>query len=222
MSDRFDSEAFRARAQVMVETQLRGRGIRDERLLAAMARVPRHEFVAEWLAGEAYCDAPAPIGEGQTISQPYIVAAMLEALALRPEDKVLEIGTGSGYVAAILAELTAAVYTIERHRSLALAAQARLERLGYRNVAVFVGDGTEGLPEHAPYDAIVVSAAAPRVPPPLFEQLAEGARMIIPVGSSAGQDLELVRKVQNSPVAYRLDGCRFVPLIGSEGFKPEG
>jgi protein-L-isoaspartate(D-aspartate) O-methyltransferase len=214
-----EADPFRARAVAMVELQLRRRGIRDERVLAAMERVPRHEFVSMALAEEAYCDAPAPIGEGQTISQPYIVAAMLEALALRPRDRALEIGTGSGYVTAILAELTAAVFSIERYRALALAAHERLERLGYHNVGVFIGDGTEGLPEHAPYDAIVVSAAAPRVPPPLFEQLAEGGRLIIPVGTAAGQDLELVRKVRGHADTVRLDGCRFVPLVGREGFE---
>jgi protein-L-isoaspartate(D-aspartate) O-methyltransferase len=213
-----ESDPYRAQAAAMVELQLRRRGIRDERVLAAMERVPRHEFVPAALAADAYSDSPVPIGDGQTISQPYIVAAMLEALALRPTDRALEVGTGSGYVTAILAELTAAVFSIERYRSLAFTAHARLARLGYRNVGVFIGDGTEGLPEHAPYDAIMVSAAAPRVPPPLFDQLAEGGRLIIPVGTPIGQDLELVRKIGGSADIVRLDGCRFVPLIGREGF----
>jgi len=215
------SDAFHAQRVAMVELQLRGRGIRDPRVLAAMERVPRHEFLSPELQGEAYEDRPLPIGHGQTVSQPYIVAAMLEALEIQPSDSVLEIGTGSGYQTALLAELAGKVYSIERHAPLAERACQTLERLGCTGVRVLVGDGTEGLPNAAPFDAILVSAAAPKLPPPLLEQLAEGGRMIVPVGFAGGQELELVRKLQGQPSITRLDACRFVPLIGREGF-PSG
>ena len=215
------SDPFHTLRVAMVELQLRGRGIRDPRVLTAMGSVPRHEFLGPEFRREAYEDRPLPIGHGQTVSQPYIVAAMLEALELRPTDRVLEVGTGSGYQTALLAELAGKVYSIERHAALAERAQKALARLGYPEVEVVVGDGTEGLPNAAPFDAILVSAAAPRLPAPLLEQLAEGARMIIPVGFAAGQDLELVRKHQGRPLITRLDACRFVPLIGREGF-PSG
>ena len=203
----------------MVESQLRARGIRDERVLAAMFRIPRHEFVSEEHRDQVYEDHPIPIGEGQTISQPYIVAIMLEALALNPSDTVLEIGTGSGYQTALLAELVRQVYSVERYASLARAAQATLARLGFNNVEVLVGDGSRGLPDHAPFDAIVVSAAAPQIPPPLFEQLREGGRMVIPVGPAHAQELQLVRKHEGQPLVTVMEGCRFVPLIGSEGYR---
>ena len=205
----------------MVELQLRNRGIRDARVLAAMERVPRHEFLAPELQREAYEDCPLPIGHGQTVSQPYIVAAMLEVLELQPADRVLEVGTGSGYQTALLAELAGKVYSIERHAPLAERAEKALTRLGYSGVQVVVGDGTEGWPGAAPFDAILVSAAAPKLPPPLLEQLAEGGRMIVPVGRAGWQELELVRKEQGQPRISRLDACRFVPLIGREGF-PSG
>ena len=205
----------------MVEQQLRARGICDARVLEAMARVPRHEFVPAPLRDEAYGDHPLPIGEGQTISQPYVVAAMLAALELAPEDKVLEVGTGSGYQAAVLAELARAVYSIERHAILAQNAEAVLQRLGYNNVVVVHADGSQGLPQAAPFDAIVVSAAAPQVPPPLFEQLAEGGRMVVPIGGSFAQELQLVRKLAGKSQLSRLDGVRFVPLVGRDGF-PQG
>ncbi len=205
----------------MVETQLRARGVRDERVLDAMARVPRHEFVAERYLGQAYEDHPIPIGEGQTVSQPYIVALMLEALQLEPSDTVLEIGTGSGYQAALLAELCRHVYSIERHAALAREAEQALARLGYSNVTVLVGDGSAGLPQFAPYDAIIVSAAAPQVPPPLFEQLREGGRMVVPVGPAACQELQLVRKQDGEPLITLLEGCRFVPLVGGQGYPSE-
>ena len=203
----------------MVESQLRARGIRDERVLAAMLHVPRHEFVSEDYRDQVYEDHPIPIGESQTLSQPYIVAIMLEALALDSADAVLEIGTGSGYQTALLSEITRKVYSIERHASLARAAQDTLARLGYTNVQVLLGDGTHGLPERAPFDAIVVSAAAPQIPPPLFEQLREGGRMVIPVGPAHAQALQLVRKHDGQPVVTAMEGCRFVPLIGSEGYR---
>jgi protein-L-isoaspartate(D-aspartate) O-methyltransferase len=202
----------------MVELQLRGRGIRDQRVLEAMAKVPRHLFVAPAFAGNAYDDQPLPIGEGQTVSQPYIVAAMLESLSLKPSDKVLEIGTGSGYQTALLAELVAEVFGIERHASLTLSAQQVLERLGYKNVQLRTGDGSLGWPEAAPFDGIIISAAAPQIPPSLIAQLKDGGRMIAPVGTPELQELRLVRRVGEEIRSLRLDGCRFVPLVGEQGF----
>jgi protein-L-isoaspartate(D-aspartate) O-methyltransferase len=210
---------FLAQRRSMVESQLRARGIRDERVLTAMFHVPRHEFVSEEYRDQVYEDHPIPIGEGQTLSQPYIVAIMLEALALDPSNVVLEVGTGSGYQTALLSELTREVYSVERHASLAHAAEATLARLGYTNVKVLLGDGSHGLAERAPFDAIVVSAAAPQIPPPLFEQLREGGRMVVPVGPPHAQELQLVRKQAGQPVVANLEGCRFVPLIGSEGYR---
>ena len=199
--------------QSMVDSQLRARGVEDERVLAAMARVPRHEFAPERYRDQAYEDHPIPIGEGQTISQPYIVALMLEALALTPADRVLEVGTGSGYVTALLAEMVAHVFSVERHAALADAARDLLVRLGYTNVTVIVGDGSQGFPKAAPYDAIIVSAAAPEVPPALVTQLAEGGRMIIPVGSEDSQQLQLIH-MQNGQIRIEMrELCRFVPLV---------
>jgi protein-L-isoaspartate(D-aspartate) O-methyltransferase len=212
------TDSFFAQRQSMVESQLRARGIRDQRLLAAMLRIPRHEFVSADYRDQAYEDHPIPIGEGQTLSQPYIVAIMLEVLALEPSDVVLEIGTGSGYQTALLCELSRQVFSVERHASLADSAQAALARLGYTNVEVLIGDGSNGCPEHAPFDAIVVSAAAPQIPPPLFEQSREGGRMVIPVGPPHAQELQLVRKRAGQRVIINLEGCRFVPLIGSQGY----
>ena len=219
MHDPAQTDAYGEERLLMVEEQLRARGIRDERVLEAMARVPRHEFVSEEHRDEAYEDHPIPIGEGQTISQPFVVAAMLEALALRPEDVVLEVGTGSGYETAVLAELVRTVHSIERIAILAERARAVLQRLGYSNITVVHGDGSEGLPEAAPFDAIVVSAAAPRVPAPLLDQLRDGGRLVIPVGSGFAQELQLVRKIGTSATTLYLDGVRFVPLIGREGFR---
>jgi protein-L-isoaspartate(D-aspartate) O-methyltransferase len=218
MVPQLKAEAFAKQRQEMVEVQLRARGIHDERVLAAMARVPRQEFVSEEYWPQAYEDHPLPIGEGQTVSQPFIVALMLQALFLDGTETVLEVGTGSGYEAAVLAELSGRVYTMERHAPLAGSAEAVLHRLGHGNVSVYVGDGSQGLPERAPFDAIVVSAAAPRVPPSLFEQLREGGRMAIPVGPAYAQEFQLVRKQHGEMVITRLEGCRFVPLIGSQGY----
>jgi protein-L-isoaspartate(D-aspartate) O-methyltransferase len=215
-SDRFADERWR-----MVEAQLRGRGIRDERVLQAFSRVPRDEFVPENYRRQAYDDHPIPIGENQTISQPYIVAIMLEALSLGPGDTVLEIGTGSGYQTALLAELSQHVYSIERHPSLAASALATLLRLGYENVTITVGDGSQGFPPRALFDAIIVSAAAPQIPASLFEQLKESGRMVIPIGPEAAQQLQLVQKKNNAPVITVLEPCRFVPLIGDEAY-PSG
>jgi protein-L-isoaspartate(D-aspartate) O-methyltransferase len=208
------SDIYALARERMVATQLQGRGIRDENVLAAMARVPRHEFVPDEFRSQAYDDHPIPIGQSQTISQPYIVAIMLEYLALQPSHKVLEVGTGSGYQTALLAEIAARVYSIERQASLAESAKETLVRLGYFNVVVVTGDGTEGLPEASPFDAIIVSAAAPEVPPALFEQLSEGGRMVIPVGGYEAQELHLIRKENGQRLINRLEGCRFVPLLG--------
>jgi protein-L-isoaspartate(D-aspartate) O-methyltransferase len=200
----------------MVESQLRARGIGDERVLAAMASVPRHEFAPERYRQQAYEDHPLPIGEGQTISQPYIVASMLEALELSSHDKVLEVGTGSGYVTALLAELTAEVVSIERHASLADRARELLAGMGYTNARILLGDGSRGFAELAPYDAIIVSAAALELPRELVAQLAAGGRMIIPVGSDDAQQLQLIRMRNGQPQIGAREFCRFVPLV-SEG-----
>ena len=196
-----------------MNAQLRCRGITDERVLDAMARVPRHEFAPERYRDQAYEDHPLPIAEGQTISQPYIVAIMLQALALKASDRVLEIGTGSGYVTALLAELTGEVFSIERHAALANTARELLSRLGYRNVRVVVGDGTRGFAEGAPYDAILVSAAASQLPHELVDQLAEGGRLMIPVGCDDSQQLHLVEKRNGQPKTTLREMCRFVPLV---------
>lgn len=206
-------EHFAVERQRMVEIQLRARGIRDQRLLDAMATIPRHEFVESRYRDQAYADHPLPIGASQTISQPYIVALMLELLQLEPTSKVLEIGTGSGYQTALLALLAGQVYSMERHAELARQAAETLSQLGLVNVSVITGDGSRGLAEHAPYDSIVVAAAAAEVPPALFEQLREGGRMIIPVGPPESQELEFVRKVQGKALTNVMEGCRFVPLI---------
>jgi len=197
----------------MVHTQLVERGIRDLRVLVAMRDVPRHEFVPEAFRHGAYEDHPLPIGEGQSISQPYIVAVMLEHLALRASDRVLEVGTGSGYVTALLSLLCGEVYSVERHAQLAVAAESTLQRLEYRNVRIRVGDGRLGWAEHAPFDCILVSAATPEIPPALLAQLREGGRMVVPVGPAASQELQLLRKLGGQPDVKVLDGCRFVPLV---------
>ena len=204
--------------QQMVDSQLRARGIRDQRVLDAMARVPRHEFAPESYRHQGYEDHPLPIGEGQTISQPYIVALMLDALAILPTDRVLEVGTGSGYLTAVLAELAAQVVSVERHAVLANSAKDLLARMGYSNARVMVCDGSLGYPEGALYNAIIVSAAAPEVPNALIGQLAEGGRMMIPVGSADSQQLQLIR-MQNGQLRLALrELCRFVPLVSGNGY----
>jgi len=197
----------------MVETQLRQRGIGDQRVLEVMERVPRHEFAPEHYRDQAYEDHPLPISHGQTISQPYIVARMLEELALQPGDRVLEVGTGSGYLTAVLAELASEVVSVERHAALADASRQLLERMGYKNVRVITGDGTQGFAGGAPYNAIIVSAATSEVPPPLLRQLAEGGRMMIPVGTADTQQLELIRMEGGQARTSLRELCRFVPLI---------
>jgi protein-L-isoaspartate(D-aspartate) O-methyltransferase len=214
----FQRDPLQLQREAMVRTQLAERGIRDVRVLDAMARVPRHEFVPEAFRQDAYGDHPLPIGEGQTISQPYIVAAMLEHLALQPNDlqpsdRVLEVGTGSGYVTALLSLLCAEVHSVERHAQLAASAESALQRLGYRNVKIRVGDGSQGWPEYAPFDAILVSAATAEMPPALFVQLREGGRMMVPVGPSSSQELQLISKIGGQPRVKILEGCRFVPLV---------
>lgn len=208
---------FAALRHRMIEVDLRGRGISDSRVLMAMAEVPREEFVPEALRDEAYDDRALPIGFHQTISQPFTVAFMLESLRLRSGDKVLEIGTGSGYAAAVLSQLVATVHTVERIPELAQAAQRRLQRLGIRNVQVHVGDGSLGLPEHEPFDAIVVTAAAEVLPPPFAKQLADGGRLVLPLGDAYSQSLYRFTKVGEQLVSEDLGGFVFVPLIGRYG-----
>ena len=213
MSSTPENFVFSNLRQLMVDSQLRARGIADQRVLEAMARVPRHEFAPERYRDQAYEDHPVPIGEGQTISQPYIVAIMLEALALSPADRVLEVGTGSGYVTALLAELAAEVISVERHTTLADPARDLLVRMGYTDVKVMVGDGRQGFAEGAPYDAIIVSAASADIPPALLVQMAEGARMIIPVGPPDSQQLHLIHMENSQPRITLRELCRFVPLV---------
>ncbi len=213
MGSTSDHGGHAAQRTRMVRTQIEDRGIRDVGVLEAMLEVPRHEFVSEVFRTGAYEDHPLPIGREQTISQPYIVALMLQYLALQKEDRVLEVGTGSGYVAALLSRICREVYSVERHVELARSAEERLRRLGYMNVTIRVGDGSLGWAEHAPYDAILVSAAAFEVPPALFEQLREGGRMVVPVGPAFSQELQLVRKVEGKAETVVLEGCRFVPLV---------
>lgn len=205
----------------MVDSQIRARGLRDERVLAAMEKIPRHLFVEPALVDQAYNDTPLPIGEGQTISQPYMVALMTEALALTGKEKVLEIGTGSGYQTAILAELAEQVFSIERIAPLAAAARKILDQLGYYNVAIRVGDGSLGWREEAPFDAIIVTAGAPRIPRPLVEQLAIGGRLVVPVGGRFTQELYRVTRLSADPndvETEALGGCRFVDLVGEHGW----
>jgi len=209
----FQRDPLQWQREEMVRKQLAERGIRHARVLAAMSSVPRHEFVPETSRLRAYEDHPLPIGEGQTISQPYIVAAMLERLGLQGDERILEVGTGSGYVTALLSLLASKVYSVERHAQLAASAENILQRFEYQNVKIKVGDGSQGWPEYAPFDAILVSAATPEIPPAVFAQLREGGRMIAPIGPSTSQDLHLIRKVGGVPEVKVLEGCRFVPLI---------
>ncbi len=211
-----DSSVLRNR---MVEEQLVPRGIFDEKVLGAFRKVPRHAFIPDKSIENAYGDFPLPVGEGQTISQPYMVALMTQYLDLKPGDRALEIGTGSGYQSSILAELAKEVYSVERFAVLAERAQAVLSDLGYTNIKVKVGDGTEGWEEFAPYDAIVVTAGAPSIPEPLIEQLAEGGRLVIPVGGGFSQTLTLVKKQEGKLTQEEICGCVFVPLIGRYGWK---
>jgi len=212
------SHDFNLSRERMVKNQLIARGIKDERILRAMGKIPRHLFIEDALYGEAYNDHPVPIGEKQTISQPYIVALMTEALELKGDEKTLEIGTGSGYQTAILAELSSRVYTIERIKSLLGNARKLLAQLGYDNILFKAFDGTLGWKEYAPFDAIIVTAGAPHLAKPLIDQLADNGRMIIPVGDRYSQELiKIVRKGKEFK-QESLGGCRFVNLIGAHGW----
>ena len=205
----------------MVEEQLISRGVKDPRVIAAMKKIPRHLFVEEALQNQAYTDHPLPIGEKQTISQPYIVALMTEALELKGTEKVLEIGAGSGYQTAVLAELAQKVFSIERIRSLAIRARKLLFELGYFNVDIKIFDGTYGWVEEGPFDAIIVTAGGPEIPQPLLDQLGVGGRLVIPVGDAYVQDLIRLRKKEDGIHKEDLGGCRFVKLIGKYGWENE-
>jgi protein-L-isoaspartate(D-aspartate) O-methyltransferase len=203
----------------MVETQIKRRGIKNQRVLSAMLKIPRHVFVPENFQKLSYTDQPLPIGDGQTISQPYMVALMTEALDPQSQDKVLEIGTGSGYQTAILAELCKEIYTIERIPQLAIRAQNIIRELGYQNVFFKIGDGSQGWSEFAPYDKIIVTAGAPDIPEPLIQQLKEEGKMVIPVGSRWTQELRLVTKKKGDIQVEDICGCVFVPLLGRYAWK---
>jgi protein-L-isoaspartate(D-aspartate) O-methyltransferase len=202
----------------MVDEQLRARDIVDERVLEAMERVPRELFVPEDLRGRAFDDAALPIGARQTISQPYMVARIAEELGLDGDERVLDVGTGSGYQSAVLAELAEDVHTIERIPELAEQAKLNLGAAGYDRVQVHVGDGSRGLPEHSPYDAVAVAAAAPGFPQALYDQLRPGGRLVVPIGGRHGQRLEVIVRSPEGPAIVRSVPCRFVPLVGEEGF----
>ena len=202
----------------MVAEQLEARGIHDARVLEAMRRVPREAFTDADDRRHAYDDVPIKIGWSQTISQPYMVALICQEAAVRPGRRVLDVGTGSGYQAAVLAELGGEVHTIERIEELAERARQKLHAAGYGNVTVHVGDGSLGLPEHGPYDAITVAAAAPEPPPTLYEQLVEGGRLVVPIGDRAAQRLEVVVRSPEGPAVVHSVPCRFVPLVGEEGY----
>lgn len=217
-----DNETYARQRAAMVQEQLIRRGITDERVLKAMGTVPRHLFVPPRLRHLAYDDSPLPIGAGQTISQPFMVALMTQLLRPAPDDRVLEIGVGSGYQTAVLAELVREVIGLERIPELAEQARKKLEEMGYRNVTIHVADGSAGFPEAAPYDGILVAAAAPRIPEALLEQLAEGGRLVIPVGDAYDQMLERAWRQGGSIHIERLVPVRFVPLIGRFGFQENG
>jgi protein-L-isoaspartate(D-aspartate) O-methyltransferase len=205
----------------MAEEQLLARGIKDPRVISAMKKVPRHLFVEEALQSQAYSDHPLPIGEKQTISQPYMVALMTEALQLKGNEKVLEIGAGSGYQTAVLAEMAEKVFSVERIRSLAIRARNLLFSLGYINIEIKIFDGTYGWLEQSPFDAIIVTAGAPEIPQPLIDQLAVGGRLVIPVGDASYQDLFRVTRTEEGIKKENLGGCRFVKLIGKYGWTDE-
>ena len=216
---RFGKDPFVAVRAEMIEQQLRRRGISDLGVLAAMASVPRHEFVHADFRHQAYADAPLPIGDGQTISQPYMVAVMTAALRLAGVERVLEIGTGCGYQAAVLSRVAREVLSVECRPGLAASSAQRLARLGFATVHVHCGDGTLGLPEFAPFDAILVAAGAPAVPAPLLAQLAAGGRLILPVGGAEHQELQFIERSGTQFRTLQMEPCRFVPLVGHHGWK---
>jgi len=210
---------YAALRKKMVQEQLIPRGIKDKRVLAAFGKIERHKFIPEDLISNAYSDFPVPIGKNQTISQPYIVALMTENLCLTGVEKILEVGTGSGYQTAILAELGKEVYSIERLDQLSKKAEATLKEMGYHNISLKVGDGTLGWPEAAPFDRIIITAASPQIPLPLAEQLKENGKLILPLGETLGQALTLVEKKKDGFDSIKVCGCVFVPLIGKYGYK---
>ena len=213
------SRKFDRKREEMVRSQIEARGIRDPLVLSAFRTVPRHLFVSEALRDQAYGDYPLPIGEQQTISQPYIVAEMTQALEVDPNDRVLEIGTGSGYQAAILAQIVYRVYTIERRRSLYMKARSLFDKLNYHNIVTKYADGTKGWQEESPFDAIVVTAGAPEVPEVLINQLVEGGRLVVPVGNQHTQELIKICRTKAKVQQTNLGGCRFVKLVGEHGWK---
>jgi len=210
---------YERQREEMVKRQIEARGITDPYVLAAMRKVPRHRFVSEALRDQSYGDFPLPIGDQQTISQPYIVAEMTQALQIGPEDRVLEIGTGSGYQAAVLAEIAYRVYTIERIHSLLIRSRRIFDELHYHNIITRLSDGTKGWPEEAPFDAIIITAGAPRIPDALIAQIAQGGRMIVPVGDQHSQELVKIFKDEKGIHRTNLGGCRFVKLIGEHGWQ---
>ena len=216
-------DVYKQRRQLMVEKDIKARGISDAKVLQAMGKVPRHLLVDEYIRDRVYEDYPLPIGEGQTISQPYVVALMTESLKLKPGDKVLEIGTGSGYQAVILAEIVKDVYTIEIRRGLAEKAEKRVNELGYKNIRIKYGDGYFGWEEQAPFDAIIITASANHIPPPLIKQLKEGGRLIIPLGSTVYyQTLTLATKIKGELDLEQISSVVFVPMVGEmEKRKPD-
>jgi len=213
-----DSRKYQRLRESMVKNQIEARGITDPKLLDAMRKVPRHLFVSDALMDQAYADHPLPIGEQQTISQPYIVAHMTQALALGPDDRVLEIGTGSGYQAAILAQIVFRVYTIETIRSLHMKARKLFDQLNYSNIVTRYGDGTNGWKDESPFDAIMVTAGAPEIPAPLVSQLSMGGRMVLPVGGRMTQDMVRLFRDEDGMHQTMLGGCRFVKLVGDYGW----
>jgi protein-L-isoaspartate(D-aspartate) O-methyltransferase len=214
-----DTRKYQRLRESMVKNQIEARGITDSKVLAAMRKVPRHLFVSEALMDQAYTDGPLPIGEYQTISQPYIVAHMTQSLELGKDDRVLEIGTGSGYQAAILAQIVFRVYTIETIRTLHMQARRLFDSLNYSNIVTRYGDGTLGWKDESPFDAIIVTAGAPEIPEPLVAQLAVGGRMVLPVGDRVSQEMVKLTKEQNGIHQSKLGGCRFVKLVGDYGWK---
>ena len=213
------SKRYNRKREEMVRSQIEARGIKDPRVLSAFRAVPRHLFVSEALREQAYGDYPLPIGEQQTISQPYIVAEMTQALELKDDDRVLEIGTGSGYQAAILAQIVYRVYTIERRRSLYMQARSLFDKLNYHNIVTKYADGTKGWQEESPFDAIVVTAGAPELPDVLIRQLAKGGRLVVPVGNQHTQELIKIYRDKEKIQQTNLGGCRFVKLVGEHGWK---